>query len=142
MVSDVDPRVPGPPANASRTLMAAMARGALGRCPSCGTGGFFAKFLKPVSACAACGQDWSHQQADDFPAYLVIFVIGHLLAPVIIAVQLAFAPPVWVQMLLWVPLAAILMIALLQPAKGAVIAVQWWFGMHGFDRPQRAESER
>jgi hypothetical protein len=29
------------------------------------------------------------------------------------------------------------MIGLLQPAKGAIIAVQWWFGMHGFrkERP-------
>ena len=25
--------------------------------------------------------------------------------------------------------------ALLQPAKGAVIALQWWLGMHGFERP-------
>lgn len=30
------------------------------------------------------------------------------------------------------PLAMILMIGLLQPAKGAIIALQWWFGMHGF----------
>jgi hypothetical protein len=24
------------------------------------------------------------------------------------------------------------MIGFLQPAKGAIIALQWWFGMHGF----------
>ena len=33
-----------------------------------------------------------------------------------------------------VPLTASLMLATLQPAKGAVIAMQWWNGMHGFIR--------
>jgi uncharacterized protein (DUF983 family) len=36
------------------------------------------------------------------------------------------------------PLAMILMIALLQPAKGAIIALQWWFGMHGFQKKRPA----
>ncbi|MBB3991623.1 hypothetical protein GGR19_003061 [Croceicoccus naphthovorans] len=26
------------------------------------------------------------------------------------------------------------MIGTLQPAKGAIIALQWWFEMHGFER--------
>jgi uncharacterized membrane protein YfcA len=36
-----------------------------------------------------------------------------------------------------------LMIGLLQPAKGAIIALQWWFGMHGFvkERPAVIDSE-
>jgi hypothetical protein len=35
------------------------------------------------------------------------------------------------------------MIGLLQPAKGAIIALQWWFGMHGFvkERPAVIDSE-
>jgi uncharacterized protein (DUF983 family) len=31
------------------------------------------------------------------------------------------------------------MLVLLQPAKGAVIALQWWHGMHGFRRERRPE---
>jgi uncharacterized protein (DUF983 family) len=32
----------------------------------------------------------------------------------------------------------VLMIGFLQPAKGAIIALQWWFGMHGFTTERRA----
>ncbi len=32
------------------------------------------------------------------------------------------------------PLAIIMMIALIQPSKGAIITIQWWFSMHGFKR--------
>jgi uncharacterized protein (DUF983 family) len=31
------------------------------------------------------------------------------------------------------------MLGLLQPAKGAVIAMQWWLGMHGFVRERRSD---
>ena len=32
---------------------------------------------------------------------------------------------------------SILIAALLQPAKGAIIALQWWMGLHGFEKPVR-----
>lgn len=32
------------------------------------------------------------------------------------------------------PLAIALMIGLLQPAKGGIISLQWWLGMHGFKK--------
>lgn len=125
-----DRNEPGPCRPGS--LLAAMDRGARNRCPACASERLFPQFLRPVTICRACGEDWSHQQADDFPAYIVILIVGHLLAPAIIPVQRAFDPPAWVHMVLWVSIAAGLMIGLLQPAKGAIIAVQWWFGMHGF----------
>ena len=37
-------------------------------------------------------------------------------------------------------LAAALMLAFLQPAKGATIALQWWIGMHGFAPGGREEA--
>ena len=44
---------------------------------------------------------------------------------------------------LYAPIIAMLL-ALLQPSKGAVIAMQWWQGMHGFrkDRAPEGEDER
>ena len=86
----------------------------------------------PVAACAACGQDWSHQSADDFPAYLVIILLGHLLLPIVIEVNHLFAPGMVTQMILWPALAGTLALLLIQPAKGAVIAFQWARRMHGF----------
>ena len=45
----------------------ALKRGFLGRCPQCGEGAFFTAFLKVTPACPACGEDFSHQRADDAP---------------------------------------------------------------------------
>jgi hypothetical protein len=42
-----------------------------------------------------------------------------------------------VQHLTWFPLIAGGALALLQPTKGAVVALQWQLGMHGFDRAKQ-----
>lgn len=112
-------------------------RGVRFRCPRCGDAQLFAGFLKPMPICPACAQDWTRQRADDFPAYISMLITGHLLAPLIIGLELGFAPPVGVLAAIVVPLAMVMMLGLLQPAKGAVIALQWWTGMHGFVRERR-----
>ncbi len=116
------------------TFWQAAGRGALGKCPRCGEGRLFRKYLKPVDHCPACAQDLTHQQADDFPAYVAIIVSGHLLAPIIImlATQFELEPPALFAII--VPLALLMMLGMLQPAKGAIIAAQWWHGLHGFKR--------
>jgi hypothetical protein len=38
----------------------------------------------------------------------------------------------WLQYLIWLPFIAFGALALLQPTKGAVVALQWQLGMHGF----------
>ncbi|MBC2669174.1 DUF983 domain-containing protein [Novosphingobium piscinae] len=109
----------------------------MGRCPRCAAGPLFGRWLKPLAACPACAVDWTPQQADDFPAYLSILVTGHLLAPVLIALVRDFELGPGALAAIILPLAAGLMMGLLQPAKGAVIALQWWHGLHGFIRERR-----
>jgi len=118
----------------SASAMEAVKRGVLGRCPRCGGRKLFLRFLKPIARCDMCGQDWTHQQADDFPAYVSILLTGHILAPLIIALVKDAGLSVGVLMAIIVPLALVMMIGMLQPAKGAIIALQWWFSMHGFRR--------
>ncbi|WCP12262.1 hypothetical protein sphantq_00659 [Sphingobium sp. AntQ-1] len=113
---------------------AAVLRGARNRCPRCQQAKLFARFLKPVPHCPACGQNWTHQRADDFPAYVSILLTGHLMAPIIITLVRDFDLSTAALVAIIMPLAMILMIGLLQPAKGAIIALQWWLGMHGFER--------
>ena len=117
----------------------ALRRGVLCKCPRCGQGKLFRKWLKPVDSCAHCGLDISGQRADDLPAYIGIFVTGHLLAPVIIALITGFALSVWMLLAIIIPLAVIMLIGLLQPSKGAVIGLQWWNGMHGFRKERRPD---
>jgi hypothetical protein len=77
-------------------------------------------------------EEFHYHRADDFPAYLVIVVVGHVIVPVILAVEVAYAPPTWLQLVVWLPLTLIGSLGLLQPTKGAIVALQWQAGMHGF----------
>ncbi|MDX3901721.1 MAG: DUF983 domain-containing protein [Sphingobium sp.] len=121
-----------PPDAAPRPFGPALARALRGRCPACGEGRLFARFLKPAAACPHCGQRWDRHQADDFPSYIVILLLGHILVPLMIEVNSALAIPLGVQAILWPLLALLLAAALIQPAKAAVIAFQWSRRMHGF----------
>jgi uncharacterized protein (DUF983 family) len=118
-----------PPARASEPLM----RGLRGRCPGCGKGRMFRKFLKVADACPSCGEELHHHRADDFPAYLDIVLVGHILVPIVLAVETAYTPPLWLSMTVWPSIALVATLALLQPIKGAVVAMQWFGGMHGFE---------
>lgn len=123
-----------PSPTAIRPFGPAFAHAVRGRCPSCGEAKLFASFLKTVDHCPACGQRWSGHQADDFPAYIVIILLGHLLVPLMIEVNFALAIPLAWQAIIWPLLAIILAVAMIQPTKGAVIAFQWSRRMHGFAR--------
>ncbi|AOF95852.1 DUF983 domain-containing protein [Sphingobium sp. SA2] len=123
---------PAPDAVAARPFGPALALALRGRCPACGEGRLFAHFLKPVPACAQCGQRWDLHQADDFPSYIVILLLGHILVPLMIEVNSAFAIPLGWQAAIWPTLAFLLAVAMIQPVKGGVIAFQWTRRMAGF----------
>jgi len=94
----------------------------------------FRAFLKVADRCEVCGEELFHHRADDFPAYIVILIVGHLLVPTALSVETNFAPPYWVHLVLWGPACLILTLGLLQPVKGAIVALQWSMGMHGFEQ--------
>lgn len=121
------------PQEGNQSAVQVALRGIRNHCPRCDHKPLFARYLKPVERCACCGQDWTLHQADDFPAYISIFVSGHLLAPVLIAVGSRELLPMGVLAIIAIVGALLLTIALLQPAKGAVIALQYHWRMHGFD---------
>lgn len=65
-------------------------RGLSHRCPSCGEGKLFRRYLKVQPHCDHCGHELALYPADDGPAYLTILLLGHL----IIGPMLIF-PIVW-----------------------------------------------
>ena len=117
---------------AERPLRPALTLGLRGRCAACGEGPMFDRFLKPSPACRACGQPWDLSRADDFPAYIVILLLGHILVPLMIEVNSALTIPLGMQAVLWPGLAVVLAGVMIQPVKGAVIAFQWARRMDGF----------
>ncbi len=122
------------------TMSQAIWRGFRCRCPACGEGRLFRAFLKVDDTCPACGEEFHHHRADDFPAYLVIVIVGHIVVPLVLSVETNYAPPYWVHWLLWLPLTLGLTLGLLQPVKGAVVALQWYLGMHGFEPAKAARA--
>lgn len=122
--------------------IAALVRGAQGKCPRCGEAALFRKWLKPVDRCPHCRQDWSVQQADDFPAYIGIFVVGHLLAPVVIAMIGSWGMSAWATLAVMLPVAVIMLLAMLQPTKGAVIGFLWWHGIGAFQQERRPPGDQ
>ena len=92
--------------------------------------------------CPHCGEELHHHRADDFPAYLVIVITGHILVPIVLAVETHIAPAIWVSMTLWPAVALAMTLGLLQPVKGAVVAIQWYGGMHGFEAAKKARARR
>ena len=132
----------GLPAGLTRILPAgfgsAVWRGFRGKCPACGEGRMFRAYLKVADACPHCSEELHHHRADDFPAYLVIAITGHILVPIVLAVETEIVPALWVSVTLWPSLALIMSLSLLQPVKGAVVAIQWFGGLHGFDAAKKA----
>jgi uncharacterized protein (DUF983 family) len=116
-----------------RDVWTALKRGFRGRCPRCGEGRLFKAFLKVDNACSVCGQDFTPHRADDLPAYLVIVIVGHIVVPLALWIETDYAPPVALQLAIYLPLTLVASLVLLQPVKGAVVGVQWALRMHGFD---------
>jgi uncharacterized protein (DUF983 family) len=124
-------KIDSPPA--ARSVWPAMLKGAQLRCPACGKGAMFGRFLKVNPACPQCGLALHHHRADDAPPYVVMFIVGHIVVSLLLAVEVAFSPSLWVHIALWIPVTLALSLLLLPPVKGALIGLQWALRMHGFN---------
>ena len=137
----MEQQVFGRAATNDRPLLRAMARGFMCRCPHCGEGRLFGRFLKVADRCDACGEEYHHHRADDLPAYLVIFIVGHVVVGAFMGAERMFELSTWQHLAIWTPLTLVSTIALLQPVKGAVVGLQWALRMHGFSgRPDALET--
>ncbi|MGH7023589.1 MAG: DUF983 domain-containing protein [Caulobacteraceae bacterium] len=96
--------------------------GARGRCPNCGQGALFEGFLRVTPRCAVCGYDLAGSDSGDGPAVFVILVVGFIAVFGAMFTEIAFQPPVWLPLVVWIPAAAVLSLALLRPMKGLMIA--------------------
>jgi len=122
----------GEAAPEARAVGKAMKRGLFGRCPHCGEGKLFRAFLKPVDHCAVCNEEYTHQRADDLPAYLSIVLVGHVVVGGFMMTDLVWTLSNWTHLAIWTPLTVLLAMTTIQPIKGAVIGLQWAARMHGF----------
>ena len=117
----------------SRSVRAAISNGVKCRCPKCGKGRLFGKWLKVAPSCNHCGEELSHERAQDFPPYITISIVGHVVVTLLLVVEANFILSMATHLMIWIPLATILTLALMQPVKGGVVGMQWPLRMFGFD---------
>ena len=122
------PLVAAPTAAASlapaRPAFLGMRRGAGLRCPNCGQGALFRKYLK-VQPCPACGNDNTRYPADDAPPYFTILLVGHLVVAPVLLLPILWRQPPELVAAVSLPILAAITLAVLPVVKGAVVGLQW-----------------
>lgn len=125
---------------AARPVWPSLKRAMRGRCPACGEGRLLHSYSKVFDRCTGCGEEFHHHQADDFPAYITIFVVGHVLVAALLLVDDIWPDlPLTVHFLIWPALVVVLCLWLLPIFKGMLVAYQWALRMHGFETAHRTE---
>lgn len=109
------------------------ATGLAGRCPRCGRGRLFRGFLTVAPRCEACGLDLSVQDSGDGPAAFIILIVGFVVVGAALIVEVRYGWPVWLHLLVWLPLTLVLCLALMRPFKATLIALQYKHRRHEFD---------
>ncbi|RZJ46151.1 MAG: DUF983 domain-containing protein [Brevundimonas sp.] len=94
------------------------------RCPHCGQGPLYSRFLKVVDRCAVCGFDFSRLNTGDGAAIFIMQIAGGIVVFSALFAMIAWNPPIWLLLLIALPLVAGLSIGLMQPGKGVMIALQ------------------
>ena len=114
-------------------FMTAIGRGLLGLCPACGQTHAFTGYLRVVPYCVACGAPLGGFRADDAPPYLTIFIVAHVVVPIMFWVERAYEPALWMQAAVWLPVSLLMCLLLLRPVKGATLGLMLKFGMFKSD---------
>lgn len=108
-----------------RETWPAMRRGWRRRCPQCGSGPLLTGYLTVRDSCPVCREELCHHRADDGPAYLTILIVGHIMAPMLHIVFVAFRPEPLVLFTIFAVGCIALSLYLLPRLKGAIVGFQW-----------------
>ena len=100
------------------------------RCPRCGRGRLYEGFLQVAEACRACGLRLKDHDSADGPAVFVVLILGFIVVALALAVELAYEPAMWLQLVLWVPFIIVGTALMLRPAKAIFIALHYRHKAH------------
>jgi uncharacterized protein (DUF983 family) len=114
---DGKPNTEGQPGIASAALF--------GLCPKCGSRTLFGGIAQFAPKCRACGLDFASFNVGDGPAAFITLIVGALVVGLAIWVEAKFAPPMWVHVVLWVPVTAGAVLWGLRVGKAALLAAEY-----------------
>ncbi len=96
-----------------------------GLCPRCGNKGLFSNLISFSTRCRVCELDYTQFNVGDGPAAFLVMIVGAIITALAVTVQLKFAPPFWVHILLWLPLTIMLVLGFLRLAKAALLILEY-----------------
>ena len=103
----------------------AASAGLRGRCPRCGEGKLFKGYVAMPERCSNCNLDYRFADAGDGPAVFVILFAGFVMIGLMFWVETAYEPPIWLHLVVFLPLTALVCLGLLRPLKGLLIGLQF-----------------
>ncbi len=122
-------RRPGFVERSSPALLLGLRRGITRKCPACGQASLFTGYLAVQPTCPACGNDNEQYPSDDFAPYVTIFLVLHLMVPLLFVADRTWTMSVLFESALAIPIFLVATLALLPYAKGGVIGFAWAFGV-------------
>lgn len=103
----------------------AMWNGLRCKCPKCGKGWLFHHYLEQNEHCANCAEPLAYYKAGLFLPLVVITVVIHIVAVVMLEIELRGDGNPLLYLYVLVPVTLFASIAILPPAKGAIIGLMW-----------------
>ncbi len=99
--------------------------GLAGRCPRCGMGKMFDGYIALPARCPACGLDYAFADSGDGPAVFVMLIAGFVVVGAALVFDFKYEPPLWVHLVVTLPLGALVCLLMLRWVKGVLIALQY-----------------
>ena len=122
------------------------------RCPRCGQGPLLKGFLTIREACTECGLDYGFADPADGPAFFGMSLVGVVGMALFMWFEFTVHPPIWVHMVVTLPLLAVACLAVLRPLKGWLVSEQYVHkaaepeftsvGAHGEGSPWKSRDPR
>ena len=102
-------------------------------CPRCGKGKLYTGILTIRDHCDVCGFDFGRLNSDDGAAFFIIVLYSAIILPLAAWFQFAVEPPVWVHLIVWIPIIVIGAVLLMRPFKAWLLAQQFKHNVDDMD---------
>ena len=96
-----------------------------GLCPQCGARTLFGGLAQFAPRCGQCRLDFEKFNVGDGPAAFLTMVLGAVVVALALWVEFTFHPPVWVHVVLWVPLVTGATLWGLRVGKAALLIAEY-----------------
>lgn len=96
-----------------------------GLCPRCGARTLFVGPVAFAERCRACGLDFAGFNVGDGPAAFLTLIIGAVIVTLAIALELTLHPPMWLQLMIWIPVTGAAVVGALRVAKALMLGLEF-----------------